>query len=1246
MSKPRFDIAAVVLGMHRSGTSALAGVLKLQGFATPQTVLPASPANERGFWESERINALNDGLFADLGSSWHGVDALALGGLGSRRLRSAHKEIEATLAGEFEEGARPLIKDPRLCRLLPLWQPLLSKLCRQIVYPIVVRNPVEVARSLAERNDFDLDLGYLLWARYYLDAEYYTRNSPRVLVTYDGLMRDWRATRDAIAALGVELVWDSVADAAVDEYLSETLRHHRTADDQGLLELAHLPVVQQTYRTFLNWRRSSPTANPDCALLDEAREQFNQLGGMLSRVVENARLDRKRLATSKSRAASMAADLERAHRAKDELSHVRASLEKQFGAHAKLEARLEAIANSVPKAIQERSKFERLLAEANQKAEQAATEIRQARAEAGRERALLEQRLAEAKSEAEHSQKIRDRLLTEIDQLKGDIDAHARERAQLGAQHDQQVGLLTAERGQLAVELKDVKRKYRSTQHQLTRDREKLRKMQARLAGVEADLARIQASTVWRGYQTARSAVRRCEMLLRRMFGRSERKVQAFKASLIRSSQLFDGDWYIVRYPDVAAAGIDPAVHYLESGWKEGRDPSQSFSTASYLNLNSDVAAAGINPLVHFIEFGYSEGRQLAELPSAPTRPAAAPQDDFGPANACASFPIERTAPVRWRRRARLNEAGGNLLIYGGEPVGLVSEGPLRSELQDAFEELARMSGCAEAGSRRQALICNSGTCSLLDVWFVNTCLLRTRWAADGPLVVRAYQCNATDNGQVLLVGEGLVVSSVDWIDLALKNPFFPLLFVISDADGTVRGFEFLALPSLCRGGVHYPELLAADRTDGAKPGSLDFATISATLHQRLRAITDGAAPFVGRIAVNVAGADGTETLFNRDFQTWLSNVMQVGVDVLDADASEPISKYLSDAIKVEQDARETGITLILSADMVPTIGALVMATRERAGDDRIELPVLVASNDPAQPFTLIELPCTVSELANQGRYSSDLWPRFDSANGTIAADQLSACAIRYPKRLVLTDSELLVPVAKPVLPLPEISPQISWLVFPEDWEEDALFEGLRALSLQTAAVLVMVGEVQPSSNSFARSLFHQRLHRFPDVPAAIQGIATPLTGYLGPHLILHDERTSGVLAKMIDDPAVVSASCVLLSSDKRGKGWQISVVDPGNFQAIGQDDRTLAQRCHDAQLFWRSTYPVLQPPRDLWLARSASVAGWLERAGPLRAEEGVQLCTSLVTATYVRPRDQSEPHLRPPASARLQAIRSEALFG
>lgn len=71
----------------------------------------------------------------------------------------------------------------------------------------------------------------------------------------------------------------------------------------------------------------------------------------------------------------------------------------------------------------------------------------------------------------------------------------------------------------------------------------------------------------------------------------------------------FDADYYLMRYPDVADRGHEPLDHYMRFGWKEGRDPTATFSTSFYLEAYPDIKAANVDPFWHFVVAGENEGR-------------------------------------------------------------------------------------------------------------------------------------------------------------------------------------------------------------------------------------------------------------------------------------------------------------------------------------------------------------------------------------------------------------------------------------------------------------------------------------------------------------------------------------------------------------------------------------------------------------------------------------------------------------
>ena len=83
---------------------------------------------------------------------------------------------------------------------------------------------------------------------------------------------------------------------------------------------------------------------------------------------------------------------------------------------------------------------------------------------------------------------------------------------------------------------------------------------------------------------------------------------------LIQKSGLFDYQYYRERYHHVAVAGMDPLLHFLETGAALKYNPNPLFHTAYYLERYPDVAQAGINPLAHYIRYGAAESRNPSLL--------------------------------------------------------------------------------------------------------------------------------------------------------------------------------------------------------------------------------------------------------------------------------------------------------------------------------------------------------------------------------------------------------------------------------------------------------------------------------------------------------------------------------------------------------------------------------------------------------------------------------------------------------
>ncbi|RAI00523.1 hypothetical protein DLJ53_14750 [Acuticoccus sediminis] len=86
----------------------------------------------------------------------------------------------------------------------------------------------------------------------------------------------------------------------------------------------------------------------------------------------------------------------------------------------------------------------------------------------------------------------------------------------------------------------------------------------------------------------------------------NSKRFMAERADIIRH---FDNQFYLDTYPELRNMVFGPARHYILKGWKEGRDPSELFSTRDYLETYGDVAEARINPYRHWLTHGRNEGR-------------------------------------------------------------------------------------------------------------------------------------------------------------------------------------------------------------------------------------------------------------------------------------------------------------------------------------------------------------------------------------------------------------------------------------------------------------------------------------------------------------------------------------------------------------------------------------------------------------------------------------------------------------
>jgi hypothetical protein len=311
--------AYLVLGMHRSGTSAVTQVLALAGAQLPQNVMGGDEHNARGYFEPWKIATFNDARLRAGGAAWDDIFAFPYRPLAIKPEREWLNRAAALFDGEYGEARHPLLKDPRVTVLMPFWRTVLTELDVAARCVVAVRHPLAVAGSLARRNGFAPQKSVLVWTAYMLAAEAYSRDLPRAFVSYDTLLADWRGEVARIeAAHGASLPkLNEAAEKAIDRFLSPELRHN---DGDGGLD--KLGWAGELAGQVLAWFEAAASGHaPGRAALEEAAAELERrsrdIGVLVSpaaRDLDAARAElldlRQRLDVEEGQSRRLSAELE------------------------------------------------------------------------------------------------------------------------------------------------------------------------------------------------------------------------------------------------------------------------------------------------------------------------------------------------------------------------------------------------------------------------------------------------------------------------------------------------------------------------------------------------------------------------------------------------------------------------------------------------------------------------------------------------------------------------------------------------------------------------------------------------------------------------------------------------------------------------------------------------------------------------------------------------------------------------
>ena len=268
----------LVLGMHRSGTSALTRGLQVLGGEVGDNLMPAvAGENEKGFWEDLDFTRFNDRLLHKLGSSWSKLGQLELQRLMSPEFSEERQQAAAMVRGKTENSEVHIFKDPRAALMLSFWKNVFWDEAINCSGIISIRNPLEIVASLAKRNEFDPVRSVHLWAKHLASAVLQSQDIKTVYVNYADLLESPASQLVRIAEMLDLPAPNPRANSFksfADEFLDISLRHHTISRNELGRSFTGPELYIEFYDSLVAASRFSKT--------DEAEEQIALAGRVLS----------------------------------------------------------------------------------------------------------------------------------------------------------------------------------------------------------------------------------------------------------------------------------------------------------------------------------------------------------------------------------------------------------------------------------------------------------------------------------------------------------------------------------------------------------------------------------------------------------------------------------------------------------------------------------------------------------------------------------------------------------------------------------------------------------------------------------------------------------------------------------------------------------------------------------------------------------------------------------------------------
>jgi len=663
--------AYFILGMHRSGTSALGGILFHFGldFGSELTK-PSAIENPKGFFENVYVQALDKKIFLESNSSWDDY-TFNIEKIGIEKKNIYIQEAKTIIETEYRYADQFVIKDPRICLLFPLWEEACRELGIEIKIILPYRNPLEVAESLKKRNGFSYEKSLLIWSYHFLLAEKYSRKYERLFLFFDDLLDETKKSLERLEAF-TGLTLNDIRLNEINDFLDKNTKHNnlrlenftkeiplflqkiiRLLQNKTFEDSDELDLIQKDFYYALNLFqpieiRNIMNAFPQLEKEVEANKKnivhLQELQNQLSIKKQIVELQLKEQLDESNKYKEIINILQ------NEKENLNTIIEEMYNS---LKDKNKEILNALHNNEEEKKALSNSLnivqEEKNQKITQLEEEllikdnkildIKNIIVESLDNRKTLLCRYFEEekkqrsniqnfyrlKSKIDYKYKNANTLINFMPQLKvikkiGKVQKNiqlintkfSRIPLDFIAFFDEKNYLLQNADVKDAIENKKFTN---ALEHFIFFGFDEVfhgtRKLHHKLEFYSNENSNIEQFKLYlkECYLPLKVNLNEPYYKLNSYIYELETKDSNSIYTLIKKSKLFDEEYYLKHNGDIKKSKINPLKHYILHGEKENRQPNEFFNPALYIDRYLDVKQSGISPLYHYVKYGKNEGR-------------------------------------------------------------------------------------------------------------------------------------------------------------------------------------------------------------------------------------------------------------------------------------------------------------------------------------------------------------------------------------------------------------------------------------------------------------------------------------------------------------------------------------------------------------------------------------------------------------------------------------------------------------